>query len=151
NRRRIMVAVPDQNVILMEDFVTANDRVPGVEREQQIWTYRYAVPKPDDRAAAPTGVIVSTVPTRALVTWTPAAGAARYVVERAGRGRAGPGLVCRGAGGRRGVQRGPARPAQDGHAAARRAERRGDQGDRPVPAAHARRADHEDIVHRHDD
>lgn len=41
-RRRIMVAIPDQNVILMENYVNPVQKVPGVEREQQIWTYRYA-------------------------------------------------------------------------------------------------------------
>jgi hypothetical protein len=45
NRRRIMVAVPDQNLILMEMYVNPTLRVPGVEREQQIWTYRHAEAK----------------------------------------------------------------------------------------------------------
>ncbi len=40
-RRRIMVAIPDQNVILMENYVNPPQKVPGVEREQQIWTYRF--------------------------------------------------------------------------------------------------------------
>ncbi len=40
-RRRIMAAIPDQNVILMENYVNPPQKVPGVEREQQIWTYRY--------------------------------------------------------------------------------------------------------------
>lgn len=42
-RRRIMVAIPDQNVILMENYVNPPQKVPGVDREQQIWTYRYAM------------------------------------------------------------------------------------------------------------
>lgn len=46
NRRRVMVAVPDQNVILMENYVNPAERVPGAEREQSIWTYRYAEAKP---------------------------------------------------------------------------------------------------------
>jgi hypothetical protein len=83
NRRRIMVAIPDQNVILMEDFVTSSDRVPGVDREQQVWTYRYAVPKPDDRPAAPARLKVGVSETGASLVWKPAAGAVRYVVERA--------------------------------------------------------------------
>lgn len=41
NRRRIMVAVPDQNVILMENYVNPSQKIAGVEREQQIWTYRH--------------------------------------------------------------------------------------------------------------
>ncbi len=44
-RRRIMVAIPDQNVILMENYVNPPQKVPGVEREQQIWTYRYETPQ----------------------------------------------------------------------------------------------------------
>jgi hypothetical protein len=44
-RRRIMVAIPDQNLILMENYVNPPQKVPGVDREQQIWTYRYNVPK----------------------------------------------------------------------------------------------------------
>src|SRR5207248_3780943 len=46
NRRRIMVAIPDQQLILMEAFVNPTERVPNVEREQQIWTYRYGPVKP---------------------------------------------------------------------------------------------------------
>jgi hypothetical protein len=42
NRRRVMVAVPDLNVIVLEDYINPAERVTGVEREQQIWTYRYA-------------------------------------------------------------------------------------------------------------
>ena len=44
NRRRVMVAVPDLNVILMENYINPTERVPGVDREQQIWTYRYGKP-----------------------------------------------------------------------------------------------------------
>lgn len=44
-RRRIMVAIPDQNVVLMENYVNPPQKVPGVEREQQIWTYRYGAPE----------------------------------------------------------------------------------------------------------
>src|SRR5262249_4777355 len=39
NRRRIMVAVPDQNVVLMENFINPSERVAGEEGRQQIWTY----------------------------------------------------------------------------------------------------------------
>lgn len=53
NRRRVMVAIPDQNLILMETYVNPTLRVPGVEREQQIWTYRYAVPKPKPKPVVP--------------------------------------------------------------------------------------------------
>ncbi len=41
NRRRVMVAVPDRNLILAEVYLNPTDRSPDAEREQQIWTYRY--------------------------------------------------------------------------------------------------------------
>ncbi len=44
-RRRLMAAIADQNVILMENYVNPSQKVPGVEREQQMWTYRYEAPK----------------------------------------------------------------------------------------------------------
>jgi hypothetical protein len=47
-RRRIMVAIPGQNMILMENYVNPPQKVPGIEREQQIWTYRYNLPKAPD-------------------------------------------------------------------------------------------------------
>ena len=59
-RRRIMAAIPDQNVILMENYVNPPQKVPGVEREQQIWTYRYAAAK--EQAAATLPVKASTKP-----------------------------------------------------------------------------------------
>ncbi|MSQ96632.1 MAG: hypothetical protein EXR98_19060 [Gemmataceae bacterium] len=52
-RRRIMAAIPDQNVILMENYVNPPQKVPDVDREQQIWTYRYAQTAPDATAATP--------------------------------------------------------------------------------------------------
>jgi hypothetical protein len=82
NRRRILVAVPDQNVVLMEDYVNPTERVPGVEREQQMWTYRYAAPKPDDRPGAPTGVALTTTATGARLTWKPVPGVERYAIHR---------------------------------------------------------------------
>jgi hypothetical protein len=53
-RRRVMVAVPDWNAVVMENYVNPPQKIPGVDREQQIWTYRYsmaqkkALPKPSD-------------------------------------------------------------------------------------------------------
>ncbi len=95
NRRRIMVAVPDQNVLVMEDYINPTERVPGVEREQQMWTYRYAAAKPD-RPPAPAPVartqprvvedaVVSVIsPKEVRLSWTPPAkGVAGYHVERA--------------------------------------------------------------------
>jgi hypothetical protein len=82
NRRRIMVAVPDQNVILMEDYINPTERVPGVEREQQMWTYRYAVPKADDRPAAPVGLTLVAKANSAVLRWKPVEGAVKYAVYR---------------------------------------------------------------------
>src|SRR5262249_25981239 len=70
HRRRLMVAIPDQNLILTESYVNPGSRVPGVDREQQIWTYRYAEAKPDARAALvapPTGLKVTTTAKGALL------------------------------------------------------------------------------------
>jgi hypothetical protein len=46
NRRRVMVAVPEQNLLLCEVYLNPTDRSPDAEREQQIWTYRYEAAKP---------------------------------------------------------------------------------------------------------
>jgi len=59
NRRRIMVAIPDRQVVLMEAYVNPTERVPGVDREQQIWTYRYGKVKPAG-LQPPTGLTVAT-------------------------------------------------------------------------------------------
>jgi hypothetical protein len=58
-RRRIMVAIPDQNAILMENYVNPPQKIPGVDREQQIWTYRYDMPA---KKAAPAAKVVRTKP-----------------------------------------------------------------------------------------
>ncbi len=71
NRRRIMVAVPDQNFVLMENFINPTERVQGVEREQQVWTYRHAEPKPDPAPPPPASVQVKTSASAATVQWQP--------------------------------------------------------------------------------
>jgi hypothetical protein len=40
NRARCLTYVPDQNLFLMDVYIHPGQRVPDVEREQQIWTYR---------------------------------------------------------------------------------------------------------------
>jgi hypothetical protein len=60
NRRRILVAVPDQNLIVMEDFVTTNDHIPGVQKEQQIWSYRDAANAPETFPRPPAEVRLTT-------------------------------------------------------------------------------------------
>ena len=95
-RRRIMAAIPDQNVIIMENYVNPPQRVPGVEREQQSWTYRYgtqAVKQFDGqplkaRSKPPLveDVVASVLSaTKVELKWpaSKANGIAGYIVERA--------------------------------------------------------------------
>jgi hypothetical protein len=95
NRRRVMAYVPDLNVVVMENCVNPPQRVPGADREQQIWTYRYAEPKAPSEAAAPKVVrprpplvdgLVDSVLTgqKVRLTWQPSgADVVGYHVERA--------------------------------------------------------------------
>lgn len=83
NRRRILVAVPDQQLLLMEAFVTPGERVPGVEREQQIWTYRYGPVRPAPSPQPPAGLsVVTRADDSAALAWKPVAGAREYKVFR---------------------------------------------------------------------
>lgn len=102
NRRRCITAVPDLNVCLMEAWISPQEKLPGVEREQQIWTYRLTDSNPgarDDKPGAPNpsarkqpwiveDVTVSVRSAREIhIAWKPPTGDAselRYVVERAG-------------------------------------------------------------------
>jgi hypothetical protein len=69
NRRRCAVFLPDQNLMLMEAYVNPGEKVPGVDREQQMWTYRFAeAPKPP-APSAPRGVTAVAVPAGAVVSW----------------------------------------------------------------------------------
>ena len=40
-RSRVMTFVPDQNLFLIDAYVKPTEKVPGVDREHQIWTYRH--------------------------------------------------------------------------------------------------------------
>ncbi len=83
SRGRIMTAIPDQQLLLMEADVVPTPRIPGVGREQQIWTYRYG-PVRRSPAPAPAGVAVSTMAGgKAIVSWQPVDGAKAYLVYRA--------------------------------------------------------------------
>jgi hypothetical protein len=75
NRRRVMIYLPDQNLVLMENYVNPSQRVAGVDREQQIWTYRYAEAKPDPRPLPPSSIQVTTTASGATVDWQPSASA----------------------------------------------------------------------------
>lgn len=68
-RRRIMAAIPDQNVILMENYVNPPQKIPGVEREQQIWTYRYDALRPLQVANPPISLRLEVMPGSALLRW----------------------------------------------------------------------------------
>jgi hypothetical protein len=95
-RRRIMAYVPDLNVMVMENYVNPPQKVPGVEREQQMWTYRYAEPKEMPKAVSTKaararpplvdGLVASVLTGQQVqLTWQPSTGAdvVGYQVERA--------------------------------------------------------------------
>jgi hypothetical protein len=68
NRSRALVALPDQNLILAEVRVNPADRVPAVDREQQVWTYRYAGAKPVP-APPPAGLTVKAEARAVALEW----------------------------------------------------------------------------------
>jgi hypothetical protein len=82
NRRRVLTAVPDQQVLLMEAYVNPAERVPGVDREQQIWTYRYGEVRPAALPEAPAGLAVTTHPGKAVLGWQASPAAAAYKLYR---------------------------------------------------------------------
>jgi len=85
NRRRIMVALPDLGAVLMENYVNPTQKVPGVSREQQIWTWRSkpAAVEAAPRPQAPEGVRASVQTDGSVrLTWRQIAGATEYEVSR---------------------------------------------------------------------
>lgn len=97
-RSRVMTFVPDQNLCLIDCYVKPTDRVPGVEREHQIWTYRFAnadvprTPPAGDATLRPQPRVVEDVAVSVIsakevrLAWQPPPGrtaAAGYHVERA--------------------------------------------------------------------
>jgi hypothetical protein len=82
NRRRLMVAIPDQQMVLMEAYVTATERVPDVDREQQIWTYRYAPLKPLATPPPADVKVEAWTKAQAMVSWKAVPGAKGYKVLR---------------------------------------------------------------------
>ncbi len=85
NRRRVLSAVPDQRVLLLEAYVTPSERVSEVEREQQIWTYRSRPAPPDPAPNPPTDLrVVVKRDGTAELSWKPGPGKAakKYVVIR---------------------------------------------------------------------
>src|SRR5262249_7234157 len=69
NRARVITYVPDQNLFLMDIYVHPAQRVPDVEREHQIWTYRFAEAKPDLTPRPPTGIQITTMADSAALQW----------------------------------------------------------------------------------
>lgn len=95
NRRNVMAFIPDQNLVVLEHYANPTERIPGVDREQQIWTYRYAEAKEPTRPAAlkertqpriVEDAVVSVVSAKEVrLLWQPPLGkdAVVYHVERA--------------------------------------------------------------------
>jgi len=84
NRSRALVALPDQNLILAEVRVNTTDRTPGAEREQQVWTYRYAEPNPDPAPQPPAGLTVKAEARTVALAWiaSPSRDVTGYAVYR---------------------------------------------------------------------
>src|SRR5271166_2521088 len=84
NRSRALVALPDQNLILAEVRVNRADRAPGADREQQVWTYRFAATKPDHTPRAPAGLKVKAEARAVALEWkaSPSRDVTGYVVYR---------------------------------------------------------------------
>jgi hypothetical protein len=93
NRNRLLVAVPDQNFLLLENVVRQDEKVSGGARDQQIWTYRFAAAKAEPRPQSPRvrkeprlveDVVVTVMsPRDARLAWKPVPDAVGYHVERA--------------------------------------------------------------------
>ncbi|HXU10443.1 MAG TPA: fibronectin type III domain-containing protein, partial [Candidatus Binatia bacterium] len=83
-RSRVMTFVPNQNFFLIDGYVKPTDRVPGVEREHQIWTYRHGEPPFDSAPRPPAGVQVVTTAESATLQWQASSSpdVTEYVVYR---------------------------------------------------------------------
>ncbi len=68
----------------MENYINPSQRVPGVDREQQIWTYRYAAAPKEDAPLPPSAVRVTTAARGATVSWerSPSEGVTGYAIYR---------------------------------------------------------------------
>lgn len=84
NRRRILVAMPDRGELLLEAYINPASRVPGVDREQQIWVYRAAAAPADPAPRPPASLTARTVPNRVNLAWgpSPTPGVKSYMVYR---------------------------------------------------------------------
>jgi hypothetical protein len=82
NRRRVVTTIPDQQLLLMEVYVNPTERVPGAEREQQIWTYRYAEPRPEPKLQPLTTLKLKIEGGRVLLPWRARLGDKAYKIYR---------------------------------------------------------------------
>jgi hypothetical protein len=82
NRRRVLAYLPDRNVSLVECFVTPTEKVPGVDREQQVWLYRYGPGVKPKELPAPAEVSVLALADGATIRWQLVEGAPGYEVLR---------------------------------------------------------------------
>ena len=78
NRSRGITALPELNLLLAESVVNPSQKVKGVDREQQIWTYRYEKTAPV--LLPPANVRVTALERGAQVQWDKVSGAAKYVL-----------------------------------------------------------------------
>jgi hypothetical protein len=84
NRSRALVPLTDQNQILAEVRVNAADRAAGAEREQQVWTYRFAAAKPELGPLPPAGIKVKAEARAVALEWkaNPSRDVTGYAVYR---------------------------------------------------------------------
>jgi hypothetical protein len=64
----------------MESYVNPTTKVPGIDREQQIWTYRYGEASSSSGLSAPEDVMVITAHDRASLTWKAQPAAVGYAI-----------------------------------------------------------------------
>jgi fibronectin type 3 domain-containing protein len=86
NRRRIMVAAPELNALVCEAYVNPTDKVKGVDREQQMWTYRFAKADPP-KVLPPKNVRVTYEQAAPRIWWDKVPDAEKYIIY-AGTGEA---------------------------------------------------------------
>lgn len=83
NRRRVMTYLPDRNVSLVECYINPTEKVAGVDREQQVWLYRYGAGIKSDDLPAPQQVACRCTEKDVAIEWQPVPGATGYEVLRA--------------------------------------------------------------------
>jgi hypothetical protein len=81
NRRRLLTALPDRNLLLLENYVNPADRLPDAEREQQVWTFRVA-PTKATPLPPPDVALATAADGTARLSWKAVPGAAGYAVYR---------------------------------------------------------------------